>query len=147
MKLLTAHRNKSHKIMYCKKCSEAFNNKTTYKRHVRSHSNKGVSCSICGKSFVYQSQLNTHSMVHNDTRFSCNHNNCTKSFKNQGDLTHHLKLHTAPKHKCPDCDYEKLIFAILNHIGCIILESPNIVVKTVTKSSFTIRNYRGILRT
>ena len=104
-KLLVAHHNKSHKILYCKDCSHAFKNKTTYKRHVRSHSVKGVTCNDCGKKFAYQSQLNTHKAVHSTTRFKCDHINCDKSFKNIGDLTHHKKQHTAPKHKCPDCDY------------------------------------------
>ena len=61
---LSAHQQECHKIMYCKKCSRAFNNQTTYKRHVCSHSKDGVSCDICGKRFAYQSQLNTHSTVH-----------------------------------------------------------------------------------
>ena len=105
-KLLVDHHNKCHKILYCGDCSRAFNNKTTYKRHVRSHSTKGVTCKDCGKNFAYQSQLNTHSAVHSNTRFKCDREKCDKSFKNIGDLTRHLKQHNAPKHKCPDCDYE-----------------------------------------
>ena len=105
-KLLVDHHNKCHKILYCGDCSRAFINKTTYKRHVRSHSTKGVTCKECGKSFAYQSQLNTHSAVHSNTRFKCDREKCDKSFKNIGDLTRHLKQHNAPKHKCPDCDYE-----------------------------------------
>ena len=107
-KRLVKHHNKSHKIMYCGECSRAFRNLTTYKRHVKSHSSKGVTCGDCGKNFAYQSQLNTHSAVHSKTRFKCNKENCDKSFKNSGDLTRHLKQHTAQKHKCPDCDYENV---------------------------------------
>ena len=107
-KRLVKHHNKSHKIMYCGECSRAFRNLTTYKHHVRSHSSKGVSCGDCGKNFAYQSQLNTHSAVHSSVRFKCNKENCDKSFKNAGDLTRHLKQHTAKKHKCPDCDYENV---------------------------------------
>ena len=107
-KLLVDHHNKCHKILYCGDCSRAFNNKVTYKRHVRSHSTKGVTCKECGKSFAYQSQLNTHSAVHSNNRFKCDREKCDKSFKNIGDLTRHLKQHNAPKHKCPDCDYENV---------------------------------------
>ena len=107
-KLLVEHHNKSHKILYCGDCSRAFNNITTYKRHVRSHSAKGVTCKDCGKNFAYQSQLNTHSTVHSNIRFKCDRENCDKSFKNNGDLTRHLKQHTATAYKCPDCDYENV---------------------------------------
>ena len=86
-KLLVDHHNECHKILYCGDCSRAFNNKTTYKRHVRSHSTKGVTCKDCGKNFAYQSQLNTHSAIHSNTRFKCDREKCDKSFKNIGDLT------------------------------------------------------------
>ena len=48
-KSLSAHRQKCHKIMYCSVCSRAFNNQTTSKRHVRSHSKEGVACDLYGK--------------------------------------------------------------------------------------------------
>ena len=118
-KSLSAHQQECHKIMYCKLCSRAFNNQTTYKRHVQSHSKEGVSCDICGKRFAYQSQLNTHSTVHSKDRLFCDKTDCGKSFKNQGDLTRHLKQHSATKH-VQTVTMKTRTLETLNHIGCII---------------------------
>ena len=105
-KLLDEHQNNSHKIMYCGECSRAFSKKTTYARHIRSHTKKGMVCNDCGKKFGYQSQLNTHKTVHSNVKYECDLANCDKKFKNKGDLVRHLKQHSAPKHKCLDCEYE-----------------------------------------
>ena len=59
-KNLTDHCQKCDKILYCKKCNQAFNNPTTYSLHLKGHSSKGQICAICGKVFAYESQLKTH---------------------------------------------------------------------------------------
>ena len=142
-KLFVEHHTKSHKILYCGECSRAFNNKTTYNRHVRSHSTKGVSCNDCGKKFAYQSQLNTHSAVHSNVKFECDLDNCDKKFKNKGDLVRHLKQHSAPKHKCPDCDYENAdIRNFESHRLYHVL--PNIIVTITIRNLCTIPNFKGI---
>ena len=105
-KTLSAHKQNCDKMMYCTVCSRAFNNQTTYKRHVCSHSKEGVACDVCGKQFAYQSQLTTHSTVHSNVRLFCSKTDCGKSFKNKGDLKRHQNQHLSTKHKCPDCDYE-----------------------------------------
>ena len=102
---LTEHHQKHHKILYCKKCNRAFNNPTTYSRHLKGHSSKGQICSVCGKAFAYESQLKMHQSVHSNVRHKCTYVLCTSSFKNIGDLTRHLKLHNAKEHQCPDCTY------------------------------------------
>ena len=104
-KSLTEHHQKKHKIMYCNICSKAFDNPTTYSRHLKSHTKTGQICSICGKCFAHASQLQTHQSVHSDQRHKCSHDGCSKSFKNLGDLTRHVKQHTGEVHQCPDCDY------------------------------------------
>ena len=63
-KNLTDHHQKCHKILYCKKCNRAFNNPTTYSRHLKGHSSKGQICATCGKAFAYESQLKTLQSVH-----------------------------------------------------------------------------------
>ena len=102
---LTDHHQKCHKILYCKQCNRAFNNPTTYSRHLKGHSSKGQTCAICGKGFAYESQLKTHQSVHSKTRHKCTFESCTRDFKNIGDLTRHLKQHNSEKHQCLDCDY------------------------------------------
>ena len=104
-KNLTDHRQKCHKIFYCKKCNRAFNNPTTYSLHLKAHSNKGQKCAICGKAFTFASQLKTHQSVHSKIRHKCTYKSCSQDFKNIGDLTRHLKQHNSEKHKCPDCEY------------------------------------------
>ena len=91
--------------MYCKSCSRAFNNPTTYSRHLKTHSEKCHVCSDCNKAFAYASQLKTHLSVHAIKRHKCTRTNCNHSFKNLGDLTRHLKLHDATVHQCTDCNY------------------------------------------
>ena len=38
--------------------------------------------------------------------FFCLHANCSKKFKNKGDLTRHVKEHDGVLHECPNCDYK-----------------------------------------
>ena len=102
---LTEHHRRRHKILYCNVCNEAFNNPTTHARHLKSHTIKGHSCPDCGKEFAYASQLATHQSVHSTDRLKCEFKNCSKSFKNVGDLKRHHKQHTSVKHQCPDCPY------------------------------------------
>ena len=107
-KKLTGHHQKEHKTLYCTLCNRAFNNPITYSRHLKTHSGKGHVCSDCNKVFAYASQLKTHQSVHVSERHKCTRTNCNSSFKNQGDLTRHLKNHDAKVHQCPDCNYSNV---------------------------------------
>ena len=91
-KALTDHLHEKHKIMYCKLCSKAFNNPTMYNCHLKSHSGSGHAWPTCGKLFAYASQLKMHQTLHSDEKHACAYKSCSKSFKNIGDLTRHLKL-------------------------------------------------------
>ena len=102
---LSDHQKQQHRILYCNVCNKAFNNSTSYSRHLKSHTECGHQCDICKKTFAYASQLTTHQTVHSTEKHKCTVGTCTKSFKNVGDLTRHVKQHTAPKHQCPDCNY------------------------------------------
>ena len=107
-KALFDHHQKNHKILYCKLCNRAFNNKVTYARYMKSHSDTGHVCTLCNKRFAFRSQLKTHQTVHFDETHKCTQDNCDKSFKNKGDLTRHLKQHNSELHECPDCDYKNV---------------------------------------
>ena len=102
---LSDHHTQKHRILYCNVCNKAFNNATSYSRHLKSHTERGHQCGICKKAFAYASQLTTHQSVHSTEKHKCTVGTCTKSFKNVGDLTRHVKQHTATKNQCPDCNY------------------------------------------
>ena len=102
---LTIHHQTNHGILYCADCTKAFNNPTSLERHCYQHKDLKYVCA-CGAKFPFKSQLQTHSIVHRkNPEHHCVYPNCSKSFKNKGDLTRHADKHVKPKHQCPDCTY------------------------------------------
>ena len=101
---LKLHHTSSHGIMYCKTCTKAFNNQLSLTRHEYEHKNRPYSCKVCGEDFPFESQLATHKLSHSDRRkYACSVTECGKRFKNLGDRNRHIKEHTTPWLRCPDC--------------------------------------------
>ena len=101
---LKLHHTSSHGIMYCKTCTKAFNNQLSLTRHEYEHKSRPYSCTVCGEDFPFESQLATHELSHSDRRkYACSISECGKRFKNLGDRNRHIKEHTNPWLRCPDC--------------------------------------------
>ena len=101
---LKDHHQTAHGIMYCKLCKKAFNNQLSLTRHEYEHKSRPYTCETCGDSFPFESQLTTHTLTHSNRRkHACTYTTCDKRFKNLGDRNRHVKEHTSPWLRCPDC--------------------------------------------
>ena len=101
---LKSHHTSTHGIMYCKLCTKAFNNQVFLTRHEYKHKNRPYVCNVCGEDFPFESQHNTHKLTHSDhCKHACSIKDCDKRFKNLGDRNRHVKEHTSPWLRCPDC--------------------------------------------
>ena len=71
---------------------------------------KGLNFSVMtDQSFPFENSLKSHRVSHHTlASFFCLHANCTKKFKNKGDLTRHVKEHDGVLHECPNCDYKNV---------------------------------------
>ena len=105
---LKTHHISSHGIMYCKLCTKAFNNQLSLTRHEYEHKTRPYVCNTCAEDFPFESQYKTHKLTHSERRkHACSYKNCDKHFKNLGDKNRHVKKHTSPWLRCPDCpDYK-----------------------------------------
>ena len=104
---LSVHHQQSHNILYCDICTKAFNNPASLARHKYVHQDSKFQCADCDQSFPFESTLKSHRVSHRTlASYSCLHGNCTKKFKNKGDLTRHVKEHDGTMHECPNCDYK-----------------------------------------
>ena len=107
-KELTWHHHQKHNILYCDKCSKAFNNPSSLVRPQYTHKDLRFKCEDCDQEFAFERNLQTHRISHrNLASHFCVYPKCDKKFKNKGDLTRHAKEHDGVKHKCPDGSYEK----------------------------------------
>ena len=95
----------------CKVCCKKFTDRSTCKRHEKSHDNTKISCSICGKKFTRKSHLEKHraSVHHKDKEdlpavpdkqpslqpFKCAE--CHAVFNKKSKLQQHLRVHTGEK--------------------------------------------------
>ncbi|VVC28713.1 Hypothetical protein CINCED_3A011968 [Cinara cedri] len=66
------------------------------------------SCSVCTKCFAYKNVLKIHmASVHNvsSLRYGCPNSHCSRSYKNKGSLSFHLKYECGkpPEYQCPIC--------------------------------------------
>ena len=106
-KELSCHHQQTHNILYCEVCSKAFNNPSSLAKYQYSHKELRFKCADCDQEFAFESNLKTHCISHRTlaTHF-CVHPNCSKHFKNKGDLTIHVKEHDGVLHECPDCSYK-----------------------------------------
>ena len=104
---LNIHHQLNHNILYCDICTKAFNNPASLARHKYVHQDSKFQCADCDQSFPFESSLRSHRVSHRTlASYFCSHGNCTKKFKNKGDLTRHVKEHDGTMHECPDCDYK-----------------------------------------
>ena len=104
---LNVHHQLNHNILYCNICTKAFNNPASLARHKYVHRDTKFQCADCDQSFPFESSLKSHCVSDRTlSSYFCLHGNCTKKFKNKGDLTRHVKEHDRTMHKCPDCDYK-----------------------------------------
>ena len=106
-KELTQHHQLKHNILYCDKCSKAFNNPSSLAKHQYSHRELRFKCTDCDEEFAFESKLKAHRISHRTlATHCCVYPNCKKRFKNKGDLTRHVKEHDGVVHECPDCPYK-----------------------------------------
>ena len=104
---LSVHHQQTHNILYCDVCTKAFNNPASLAWHKYVHQEAKFKCDDCDQSFPFESSLKSYRVSHHTLpTFFCSHANCTRKFKNKGDLTRHVKEHDSVLHKCPDCDYK-----------------------------------------
>ena len=104
---LSVHHQQMHNILYCDVCTKAFNNPASLARHKYIHQEAKFQYDDCDQSFPFESSLKSHRVSHHTlATFFCSHTNCTKKFKNKGNLTRHIKEHDSVLHECPDCDYK-----------------------------------------
>ena len=104
---LSVHHQQTHNTLYCDMCTKAFNNPSSLARHKYVHQEAKFQCDDCDQSFLFESSLKSHRVSHRTlASFFCSHANCTKKFKNKGDLTRHIKEHSGVLHECPNCDYK-----------------------------------------
>ena len=104
---LKDHHVQTHGIMYCSECNKAFNNQLSLPRHQYEHKSCPFICRTCGEDFPFESQYKTHLFTQsNRRRFGCTYTDCSKRFKNKGDMKRHIKEHSSAWLTCPDCpDY------------------------------------------
>ena len=101
---LKDHHVQTHGIMYCSDCNKAFNNQLSLTRHKYEHKSHPFVCKTCGDDFPFESQYQTHLLTHsNRRRFACSFTDCSKRFKNKGDMNRHIKEHSSNWMTCPDC--------------------------------------------
>ena len=101
---LKDHHVQTHKIMYCSDCNKAFNNQLSLTCHKYEHKSRPFVCKTCGDDFPFESQYQTHLLTHsNRRRFACTFTDCSKYFKNKGDMNRHIKEHSSTWMTCPDC--------------------------------------------
>uniref|UniRef100_A0A2A4J6N3 Protein krueppel n=1 Tax=Heliothis virescens TaxID=7102 RepID=A0A2A4J6N3_HELVI len=94
----------------CANCGRAFANPSTYKVHMRSHTDeKPHSCPMCDKKYKDSSALkrhidNAHSQIprRRERDFVCEH--CGKAFYGKADVIIHMRTHTGETpYKCTIC--------------------------------------------
>ena len=105
---LSDHHRNDHSILKCDACGKAFSSKPSLDKHMYVHKiHKTFVCEECGQGFLFQSRLLQHQITHStESRFVCNQGTCNKSFKNKGDLTHHVGTHTDKWYFCAKCSYK-----------------------------------------
>ena len=108
-KELTQHHQLKHNILYCDKCSKAFNNPSSLAKHQYSHRELRFKCMDCDEEFAFKSNLKAHCISHRTlATHCCAYPHCKKRFKNKGDLTRYVKEHDGVVHECPDCPYKNV---------------------------------------
>lgn len=113
----------------CEICSEKFNMKSLFKRHMHLKHQDGnkfagdpVKCNICNKEFKYAIYLRGHQRIHqSDYKYRCEI--CDKGFHWRSSWKEHMPKHTGEKFHCNSCDAVFVNYRILrrhikaNHEG------------------------------
>ncbi|GFT27003.1 zinc finger protein 99 [Trichonephila clavipes] len=145
------------KSLYCTICDKHFNQSSSLKRHMVSHSGeRPFDCEQCDKSFKTKAALKRHSIIHTgECPFECStckrkfnqisnlrkhlviHNNncpfycvvCGKGFNQLSNLKKHMVVHREHKvvSSCSSSDSEKLAHSVV----------PKSTVKTTTRPVLT----------
>lgn len=93
----------------CNQCNAALNDFESFRMHLKSHINQGMSnfiCQHCGITLNNQSDFDRHTISHfliTNSEYCCNFN-CNKVFTKSDDLQKHLyEMHTQNLYKCVIC--------------------------------------------
>ena len=103
---LNAHYLDNHGKLCCSTCGKKCAMLSGYRMHLYNHSEhaKKYPCEDCDKQFPFPSQLKTYRKVHLTTKeHECQQ--CFKRYKNSGELTKHLAVHSKKTWKCTKCKY------------------------------------------
>ena len=107
VKELNQHHRDTHDIVFCPDCNKAFSTQTSLDKHMYVHKAMDYVCDKCGQSFPFESRLKQHKITHRTVAtHSCMVKNCGRSFKNTGNLNHHVNQHTGIWYKCDFCTYQ-----------------------------------------
>ena len=90
---LNLHHKQDHGIVKCNECPKAFSTQSLLDKHKYTHKELSFVCDVCGDKFPFQSHLDQHMIKHISHRLVCPIKSCSKSFKGQGDLNHHIRTH------------------------------------------------------
>ena len=106
---INKHYRDEHGLLSCDTCNKTCNTVSALRKHCYEHSDKvnRYSCWDCNKLFPFESQLKNHCKVHlSALEHHCLL--CKKSYKNAGELTKHMNVHSGKTWKCQvaNCDYE-----------------------------------------
>uniref|UniRef100_A0A6V7IME4 C2H2-type domain-containing protein n=1 Tax=Bracon brevicornis TaxID=1563983 RepID=A0A6V7IME4_9HYME len=90
----------------CSQCQKAFDQKSTYQSHIRTHGKETEDpyrCDICEKTFAVPARLTRHYRTHTGEKpYQCEY--CNKSFSVKENLSVHRRIHTKERpYKCDVC--------------------------------------------
>ena len=101
VKELNQHNKDTHDIVFCPDCNKAFSTHISLDKHMYIHKDMDYVCDQCGQRFPFDSRLKQHKITHRKVATHyCMVKNCDRSFKNTGDLNHHVKQHKGIWYKC-----------------------------------------------
>lgn len=97
----------------CTQCGEQFRKFSLLQRHLMRADHNGVDtrkfqCMICNNKFYDKTQFMAHRVVHTKEKpYTCNYENCDKSYTTKNSLRAHARIHTGQNiHCCKMCDYK-----------------------------------------
>ena len=103
---LNDHYKLAHPPLYCPDCDKEFCMPSSLERHSYIHKDLKFKCDRCSKHFPFESDQDAHMLSRMKTKgHHCVSPNCGKCFFSKGDLTKHIKTHSAKIWKCQLCVY------------------------------------------
>ena len=104
---LNLHHKQDHGVVKCDECPKAFSTQLSLNKHKYTHKELPFVCDACGDKFPFQSHLDQHMIKHIPKKLACPVKSCSKLFKGQGDLNHHIHTHKKGGwHYCTHCTYK-----------------------------------------